>query len=190
MRRIKLLIWALPLVAGCFSAGPARKAPVNWTIALDATPVTAAAEPTWNVARLAQVTVRAPFDSTHLAVLRKDGSLAFDPANVFAAAPSALLRGAAQDAAAASGRFARVVPPTSAAATQTLIEVTVNRLALDCRVEGTRIATVALTVTLLDARAVAAVASGEGTKPAGAGDYSAAFSAAFAEAMAAALKKL
>ncbi len=190
MRRIKLLIWALPLVAGCFSAGPARKAPVNWTIEMRAAPVTAEAAAKWGVARLSQVAVRAPFDSTHLAVLRRDGSLAFDPANVFAAAPSALLRGAAQDAAAASGLFVCVVPATSAAGTKTLIEVTVDELALDCRVEGARIATVALTVTLVDARDVVAVASGEGTKPAGAGDYSAAFSAAFAEAMAAALKKL
>ena len=57
-------------------------------------------------------------------------------------------------------------------------------------VEGARIATVALTVTLVDARDVVAVASGEGTMPAGGGDYSAAFSSAFAAAMAEALKKL
>lgn len=190
MKQTTFLLWALPLVAGCFSAGPVRQAPVNWTIEMRAAPVTAAAEAKWGVARLSQVAVRAPFDGTHLAVRRRDGSIAFDPANVFAAAPSALLRGAAQDAAAASGLFARVVPATSAAGTKTLIEVMVDELALDCRVEGARIATVVLTVTLVDARDVVAVASGEGTMPAGGGDYSAAFSSAFAAAMAEALKKL
>ena len=80
--------------------------------------------------------------------------------------------------------------PASSASTKTLLEVTVNRLALDCRVAGARLATVELTVTLVDTRTVVAVASGEGTAPTGTGDYSAAFSSAFTAAMTAALKRL
>ena len=190
MKPVQTLAVLLPLVAGCFSAGPRPQAPVNWTIETRAVPVVAAVEPKWGVTRLAQVAVRAPYDGAHLAVLRADGSIAFDPANAFASAPSALLRGAAQDAAESSGLFARVVGPASSASTKTLLAVTVNRLALDCRVAGARLAIVELTVTLVDARTVVAVASGEGTAPTGTGDYSAAFSSAFTAAMTAALKRL
>ena len=123
--------------------------------------VVAAVEPKWGVTRLAQVAVRAPYDGAHPAVLRADGWVACDPANAFASAPSALLRGAAQDAAESSGLFARVVGPASSASTKTLLEVTVNRLALDCRGADARLATVALTVRRLFRRVLVCLHGGD-----------------------------
>lgn len=179
---------AVLALTGCLSSAP--KAPVNWTVEPSAAAVPRVQSQKYGTVRVAQVAVRAPYDGLRLAVLRRDGSVAFDPFNSFASSPSALLRGAAQDVAAASGLFGCVLHQTSSAAAPHVLEVTVTRLALDCRVEGSRIATVELAATLVGGRDVVGVARGAGTSPAGAGDYTAAFSSAFTSAMSEALSKL
>lgn len=182
------ILLSAAFLGGCLSSAP--PAPTNWTIAPEAAAVSAAAQPKWGTARLALVTVRAPYDGQKLAVLRKNGSLAFDSFNLFAAAPAALLRGAARDVAARSGLFARVVPAASAAAAPYALEVSVTRLALDCRTEGVRNAVCELSLTLLNGREIVGVASGEGTSSVHNGDFSAAFSTAFTTALSGALKNL
>ena len=179
---------AVPALAGCLSSAP--KAPVNWTIEPVAATVPRVQAQKYGAVRVAQVSVRAPYDGLRLAVLRRDGSVAFDSFNSFASSPSALLRGAAQDVAEASGLFKEVVHQSSSAAAPHVLEVTVTRLALDCRVEGARVATVELTVCLVGGREVVGTARGAGTTPAGSGDYTAAFSSAFTSAMSDALRKL
>ena len=184
----KILPFALAplLVAGCLSSGP--RPAVNWTV--ESLPVTAAAAPKWGVVRVAQVNVRAPYDGVRFAVLRPDGSIAFDAYNAFAASPAAILRGTACDIMAASGLFTRVLPSSSAAAADVSVEITVERLAVDCRVKGARHAVVSLAVRLLKGREVVSSATGEGSLPAAAGGYTAAFSSAFNRALSEALKRL
>lgn len=140
-------------------------------------------------ARIAAVTVRAPYDGMRIAVLRDDGTIAFDPYNSFASAPSSMLRGAAQDCAEASGLFERVLPANSFAAADLSLEIVVTKLALDCRKDGRRDACVALALLAADGREALADAEGAGRASAGDGDYSAAFSRAFAKAMKDALGK-
>lgn len=194
MKRLdcKILLALLPFAAGCLS--PAPRAPVYWAIGpIDAAgaKVARAGEPKPGTARLGRVEVRAPYDGQRLAVLRADGSLAFDPGNSFAASPAALLPGAAADIMAASAFAEQIVAQHSSAFADSTVEVTVTRLALDCREQGSRKALVSLTATLVDAhrRAVAAAAA-EAAEDASAGDYSAAFSAAFTAAMTDALRRL
>lgn len=188
MKRILPVVGLLALAAGCLS--PAPPAPAYWTVEPKAAPVFKSAAPRWDRVRLTQVTVRAPFDGSRLTVLRPDGSLAFDPFNSFASQPSALLKGTVHDIVSGSGLFGRTLNAVSAASARYTLETTVTRLALDCRVEGVRTATAGVSLTLLDGRDVVSVASGEGSMPAGDGNYSAAFSAAFTQALAAALSKL
>lgn len=184
---LSLALLALAL-AGCMSSAP--KAPAHWTVSLDPKPIFAAATPKFGVTRLAQVAVRAPYDSSRLAVLRKDGSIAFDPFNSFAAQPAPLLRGAAQDVLEASGLFEKVIHGTSTAQAKLAVEIVVTRLALDCSVEGSQKAVVGLTVATLDGRAVCASVHGEGAAEVGKGNFTAAFSSAFTSALAGALLKL
>ena len=89
---------AVLALTGCLSSAP--KAPVNWTVEPSAAAVPRVQSQKYGTVRVAQVAVRAPYDGLRLAVLRRDGSVAFDPFNSFASSPSALLRGAAQDVAA------------------------------------------------------------------------------------------
>ena len=105
MKPVQLLAVLLPLVAGCFSAGPRPQAPVNWTIETRAVPVVAAVEPKWGVTRLAQVAVRAPYDGAHLAVLRAAASCAVGAANRSDSERCGVWRGAVQGAAVSSGRL-------------------------------------------------------------------------------------
>ncbi|MBR1921156.1 MAG: hypothetical protein IJ829_04015, partial [Kiritimatiellae bacterium] len=79
MKRIALLLLA-PALAGCL--GPAPKPPVNWTIEIDA------------AEKVASAVVCAPYGGQRLAVLRPDGSIAFDPMNAFAAPPAAIIKDA------------------------------------------------------------------------------------------------
>lgn len=179
------LLFAL---AGCLS--PAPRVPENWTI--DCTSIVPRSQkvPAANSRdslRLAQVSVRAPFDGRHLAVLRKDGSIAFDPLNGFAANPAALIRGAAEDCIAASGRFQPILAANSAAQTRYSLEIAVTRLALECRKEKPYEASVALDCVLLDGRKVLSVSHGEGAIPVTDGNYSNAFSRALASALDSAL---
>ena len=182
--RLKTLFLAfLPCLAGCL--GPAPMSHENWTIDCAELPRSAVASGD-ETARLAQVSVRAPFDGRQFVVLRPDGSLAFDSFNGFAAPPAALIRSAAEDALAASGAFSRVVAANSAAPARYTLELCVTRLALDCREEGRRKAVVALSLTVLDGRTVRSVHRGEAASPTDDGNYSAAFSRALADALAAA----
>lgn len=133
--------------------------------------------------RVSRVDVRAPFDGQRLAVLRGDGSIAFDPRNSFAAPPAALLRGATLDAARASRLAAAAIDRLSSASTPYSIEVSVSRFALDCRTPGARKASVALSVSLMDSRNVIATSEADAEADAAAGDYTSAFSKAFGAAI-------
>ena len=188
MKRAVTAVLPVLLLAGCLGTAP--KAPVNWTIEPKAASVFSAAAAKWGTVRLASVSVRAPYDGQRLAVLRADGSIAFDAFNTFAAAPAALMRGAARDVVEGSGLFARVVQATSSAAAPHALEIGVTRLALDCRTEGARRAVCELTVLLLNGREVVGAARGSGDMPAGTGNYSEAFSAAFTAALSEALGRL
>ena len=192
MVNAKSLLFVLPLLSGCLTA----KTPdvSTWTIEYAAAPSVATATPAegsprGNV-RIAQVAVRAPYDVKALAVMRSNGSLAFDPYNQFAALPATLLKSAVQDAFLAHGTFRTAVPASSQLTTELSAETTVTRLALDCRTSGTRFATVELTVLLLKDRAAFASARGAGRAEALDGDYTRAFSEAFSQAVSSALAQL
>lgn len=176
------------LLCGCISSAP--KTPENWAIEFwragvedDAGERGEDAAEKLGAVRIGQVAVRAPYDGTRLAVMRADGSLAFDGYNAFAAPPSQMLRGAVHDAVAACGAFERVLPANTAAACELTLETTVTRIALDCRKEGRRDAVIELSLVLLKGREVIAMAHGEGKAATSDGDYSAAFSRALARAI-------
>ena len=190
MKMHLVMLAALPVLAGCLGTAP--KAPRNWTVdwsgpSAEGVPEVAADAPS---AKLLQLDVLAPYGGTRLAVLRGDGSLAFDHFNSFAAQPASLLKGAAFDVLEQSGVFSRVVRPNSSAAADFALEVTVTRLALDCRAEGRVEASVALSATLVGGRAVVSAARGEASAPVSAGNFSAAFSRAFEESLLEAVRSL
>lgn len=175
--------------AGCLGTGP--KAPANWTIEIARAGAAAPAGGSGAglpAVRVASVGVRPPYDGTRLAVLRPDGSIAFDSFNVFAAPPAQILRGTVQDALEAAG--AQTVAANSQAQAAASVEAVVTRIALDCREKDRRDAVVELTLALVEGRRVKASAKGEGRAGTDGGDYSAAFSRAFASAMEAAVQKL
>lgn len=185
------LACAAAALCGCLASAP--KPPVMWTVAYPGrgeAGADAAKPADGAVLRVARLDVRAPFDGQRLAVLRADGSIAFDPRNSFAAPPAALLRGAALDAANASPLAAAAIDRLSSASTAYSIEISVARFALDCKTENSRKASVALTVSLLDARNVVATAAAEAEADAAGGDYTAAFSKAFGAAIDRALGEL
>ena len=193
MRKIFAFASLLAL-AGCLTTSAPSVA--TWTVEFASEVASSAASavpkegaPRGSV-RVSQVAVRAPYDAKSIAVLRANGSLAFDPYNQFAALPSALLKGAFQDALQTCGDFPTSVAATSRLATDLAAELTVTRLALDCRAEGTRAAVVELTILLVKDRALYASAQGAGVADAADGDYSKAFSKAFSQAVAEAAKKL
>ena len=189
-KRVLFILAAATLAAGCL--GPAPKAPTYWTVGPIEAKVVCADEPKWEAVRLSRLEVRAPYDAQRLAVLRPDGTIAFDPENSFAAAPAALLGGAAFDVLSASGMASSAVAAHSAATGANLLEVTVTRFALDCRMSGSRKALVALTAVLVDGRKgrVLSATRAEASEDAAHGNYTSAFSSAFAKAMADALKDL
>jgi len=180
---------SLALAAGCLS--PAPKAPVNWTVG----PVEAGSvkpiEKKWDSVRLSRLEVRAPYDGQRLAVLRKDGSLAFDPFNSFAASPTALLKGAAFDVLAASGIAGASVEQGSSASAARSLEITVTQFALDCRADDEAgKAAVSLTATLVEGRGIAATSRADATVRVDGGDFTKAFSQAFSQVMQEALRRL
>lgn len=151
MNKFAVSLFALVL-AGCLAAPP--KPPVNWTIEVA------------SGARVASVAVCAPYGGQRLAVLRQDGSIAFDPRNSFAAAPAAILRDAV---ASRLGEGALVV----------------RRLALDCRAKDRRDAVVELEIALGER-----IGRGAAAEPTADGNYTAAFSSAFERAYAQARREL
>lgn len=194
MKRLLSTLALAVLLGGCLSLSPEQPAAASWTVEFVPAPAKAAAAPAESPAhgsvRVSQVIVRAPYDSRDFAVLRADGSLAFDAYNGFAASPAALLKGAVQDAFLAHGAFRSVVPASSQLAADVSAETTVTRLALDCREPGRRVAVVELSVLLLKGRDAFASAHGEGRADAADGNYSRAFSAAFSQAVSQALAGL
>lgn len=174
-------------LTGCLSKPPPR--PKRWVVepkeATECCPRTGK----WGSVRVTKVTIRAPYDGSAFTVMRPDGSVAFDAFNSFASAPAAMIRPATEDVVRNSGLFAQVIPSASVASSETSLEVTIDRLALDCRAEGACVATVTLSLALVKGREIVAKSDGAGTMPA-AGDYSAAFSSALAGALSKALERL
>lgn len=140
--------------------------------------------------KLAGVSVASPYNSAQIAVLRPDGSIAFDPYNCFAAQPSSLLAPAAFAAVERKTGSGAAIRPNSSAAARRSVEITVSRFALDCREEGRRKAAVELSAALVEGRNLSAVAKAEAEADAASGDFSAAFSKAFADAVDEALAAL
>ncbi len=184
-------LYALALfAAGCMTSAP--KAPTNWTIEWKrSSACTAETLARGKDAKLLHVDVRSPYNGMRLAVLRRDGSIAFDAFNVFADHPSALLKGAALDVLRESRAFRQTLAATSCAYAPVNLELSVTRLALDCRKENERLASVALTLTAVANRTVIAVSSAEAAEPVADGEgFSEPFSKAFSDALASAVKSL
>ena len=198
MQKILALVSFALILSGCLSTAP--KSATKWTIDGVKTAATiqaltrpqavsTAAAP---IVRLASVTVRAPYDTRHLVVLRPDGSLAFDPYNEFAAQPASLIRSAAEKAARDSGLFSYVITHNSNANAACTLEWTISRLALDCRENGSKSARVELSILLTSSRAILAESAATASIPVSSDqmDFTAAFSQAFSEAAAKALDQL
>ena len=147
MKKIALL--AVPVLAGCLGSAP--KPPVTWTIDVESD------------AKVAFAAVCAPYGGQRIAVLRPDGSIAFDPRNSFAAAPGSIIKDAVVGRKGEGSLFVR-------------------KLALDCRAAGRRNAVVSLEVVVGDRVGTA--------EPTADGNYSAAFSHAFSKAYANAIEGL
>ncbi|MGN0833658.1 MAG: ABC-type transport auxiliary lipoprotein family protein [Kiritimatiellia bacterium] len=190
MRCLPVLAAALPLMSGCLSSGVL---PVSrWTIdyRADGKP---AASARYGIARVSQVSVRAPYDGDGLSVLLADGSVAADAYNLFAASPSQLLRGTVFDALTASGLFASVVNGSSAVSATVSVELLVTRLALDCRGEGDagRTARAEIVLRLVDSRGnLLQALPASGAADAADGNYGRAFSAAVSRALEQALARV
>jgi len=176
------------LLAGCLSTTPPEVS--DWNVECTDAAKRVVGNPRFGVARLALVELRAPYAVREIAVLRADGSVAFDPFNAYAAQPVYLLKAAAHDSLARSGLFSHVVGSGSSADADVEVEVAVTRLALDCRNEGRRRAVAALSVRVMRAHEIVADASGSGSADASGPDFSAAFSAAVTAAFSDALKSL
>ena len=170
----------IPLLSGCLSASSPKV--TQWLLEYKG-PVRATRLTKYEVGRVSQVLVRSPFNEVGIAVLRADGSMAFDPYNEYAANPTAMLKGVVFDAMDASGLFGTVVNPSSSVKSQAQSEVLVSRLVLDCRKEGERKAVAAVRVRLIANDGKALYAQGEGTADAKDGNYGAALSGALSTAL-------
>lgn len=173
--------------AGCLSSRPPEA--TNWTVEPSAAEIIPSANSKFGTVRLAHFWVRAPYDGKSLVVERPDGSLAFDAYNRFAASPATLLQGPAQDVMMKSGLFSAVITSAPVPVEGTF-EVTVTRLALDCREENRRDAAVEVMIVHFANHAVKATVHGTGVVPAADGAYTRAFSSAFTAALVDALRKL
>ena len=177
-----LAVCLLPVVTGCFSLTATNPTVADWPLRAG-TLARQESVPKFGVTRLSQVTVRAPYDARQMGVFRADNTLASDSCNRFAALPSQLLKGVAQDVLASSGLFKAVVAASSAASTSHAVELTVTDWRLDCS-GGAREAAVCLDLLVLDrGREIVATVSGGGRADAADGDYGTAFSTAFALAL-------
>jgi len=183
-----LLSFPLLFLCGCLSPAPAP-AVSYWLMEFRDSPV-AAKEPKFDVVRLSQVIIGQPYAGDRLVVLRKDGTVAFDAGNAFAAAPASLMKEICFSALKTSGLFPDVVDATSGASAGVFAEVFVNRLALDCRQEDSRRAVAELRIRLLEGKTISATVVGDGVADASDGDYGVAFSKAVSAALTSALAKL
>lgn len=182
------LIPLLCLCAGCVTFDrdePDRK---TWTLAREAGTSAVARAPEGGASafvttRLGSITVCAPYDKEQFVVRRGDGSVAFDYYNIFAAAPSALMRRPMIDCLQSDGRFGCVVGQGSIATTDAQVEVLVTDLSLDCREGGRRAANAELTVDVVRTgrngpRVVVSSSAGAQAVDVVAGNYTKAFSQA------------
>lgn len=142
MNRVLSSLLIALLAAGCLSSAP--KAPKYWTIHADTD------------LKVSEISVAAPYDGQRFAVLRPDGSVAFDGFNSFCARPVQLVD--------ASVNIDYTAP--------TLF---IRKLALDCTVKGERKAVVELWLGEDPQTAV----QGVGISDAADGNYSRAFTEAF-----------
>jgi ABC-type uncharacterized transport system auxiliary subunit len=142
------------------------------------------------VARLGSITVAAPYDKSALAVKRADGSVAFDSYNVFASAPSALLRTPLAVLLENDGRFGRILSSVSTARSNYTLEAVVTDLSLDCTAGDRRVAKVSISIAVIENREIKMFLDGSGSADAASGDYSEAFSAAFSQAVSDALRSM
>jgi len=180
-QRLSSLVCLVLVLAGCSTVKP--RPAVNWTLLPELSGKIIGAARQLGEARLAIVTVRAPYDTKNLAVLRPDGSLAFDPYNQFATVPSAIIKGVALDVLRASGAFKGVQPGVTTANVEDVLELVVEELALDCRAPGERKALVKLTLAHIRDRRVVICGHGSASVDARSGNYSAAFGSAFETAL-------
>ncbi|MCR5414369.1 MAG: hypothetical protein K6F50_06545 [Kiritimatiellae bacterium] len=167
------------MLAGCLGSHPAE--PFSWTVEADGALLHCAPQDAKRVkARLRDLSVRAPYDGARIVVMRADGSFAFDPCNSFAARPPLLLKGIAKDALEAAVPADFAVEPSRAEVT---FDVEVSRIALDCRSEGSRKARVSLALTAFPRGGEGRAFKSEASADAADGNYTKAFSQAFADAL-------
>ena len=176
------------MLAGCLVTTPTECS--DWNVECTDAAMHLAVKPRFGVARLVLVEVRAPYSEREIAVLRADGSIAFDPYNAYAAAPVQLLKGAAMESLERSGLFSAVVGASSSVDADVEVEVAVSRLALDCREDGSRRAVASLSVRLVRSHGIVAYATGSGSADASGRDFSAALSSAVTAAFSEALNRL
>ena len=193
MHTMKLMktatIPALALLAGCLTASPPER--TDWNIECTDRAAQVADKPKFGVARLILVELRAPYNVREIAVLRSNGSIAFDPCNSYASAPVQLIKGAALESLARSGLFKAVVSTGSSAEADVDVELAVTKLALDCREEGVRRAVAALSLRIVRSHGIVDIVTGSGAVDATqSADFSSAFSSAVTDAFSDALKKL
>lgn len=186
--RTLTMLLLLPLAGGCLTS--TVEPPVAWNVELARDVLPPRAKARFGVVRLLLVEMRAPYTDRGIAVLRANGSIAFDPCNSYAAAPIQLMKGVALASLEASGLFEAVVTSGSSVDSEIDAEISVRKLALDCRQEGSRLAVAEVSVRLVRNHAIAAEVSGAGVADAADGDYAAAFSKAATEAFADALKRV
>lgn len=188
MKRIIFVLLPVLALSGCLSVSPDESH--LWLVGYRPEGL-APAKAKYGVTRLIQLVVRSPFDAFPMAVLRADGTVAFDAYNKFPAMPSQLFRGPILDALTASGLFTRVVGPTSSATSDMIVEVAIEKLVLDCSDANARAADVSLAVRLLNAqRHIVCVALGSAKVDAQSGNYGEAFSLALSRALTQAIGKL
>lgn len=189
MRQAGFLLIACGLgLTGCLGSRPPE--PRRWLIETPrAVSAAAEARPVWDTVRIARLAVAPPYDGLRLAVRRADGTLALDARNVFAATPAALLRLPTREIVQASGLARQVLPEGSQARAAVALEVEVDTLALDCTQPGSAHAQVALQATAVADRRCVRTVRGTASVPAD-GNFTAAFSSAYAHALADALKEL
>ena len=183
MKRILCLL-LVPALAGCLSSKPVPVA--HWPISYVG-PTASERPGRLGIGRVSQVVVRAPYNAEGIAVLRANGTVEHDSYNEFAAIPSTLLKGVLLDAMAASGKFKTVVSASSAVKSDAMVEMMVPELALDCREKDVRQAVVK---SVLQGGEIVGLEKGEGRADANDGNYGAAFSKAFSEALVVALERL
>lgn len=179
----------LAALAGCLTVSQPERS--DWNIECTDSAAHVAENPKFGVARLVLVELRAPYGGREIAVLRANGSIAFDPCNAYASSPVNLLKGVGVESLSRSGLFSAVVGAGSSADADVDVELTVGRLALDCREEGVRRAVADVSARVVRKHRIVAVASGSGAADASRStDFTAAFSAAVTDALSDALKKL